>query len=181
MIKLNLGSGYKRIDGYLNIDSDPLCNPDHLLNLETDRLPFDDNSVDEVLCHHILEHIGDGFFHLLKELYRVCKDGAILDIAVPHPKHDVFLIDPTHKRPIYSDTIDMFSKKRNQRTINNNGTETTLGIINDIDIEVFAADYVLDDQYQKLFQTLPNEQCDMIARSYNNVIIEILIKAMIIK
>ena len=37
-MKINLGSGYKRIDGFLNIDDDPLVKPDYLLNVETDKL-----------------------------------------------------------------------------------------------------------------------------------------------
>ena len=39
-MKINLGSGYKRIDGFLNIDDDPLVEPDFLCNIENDRLPL---------------------------------------------------------------------------------------------------------------------------------------------
>lgn len=66
-MKLNLGSGSKRINGYLNIDSDPKCNPDYVLNLEIDKLPFENNSVDDMILHHILEHLGDGFSILYKK------------------------------------------------------------------------------------------------------------------
>lgn len=180
-MKINLGCGYNKIDGYVNIDCDPNCSPDRLIDLETQLLPFDDNSVDEVRCHHILEHIGDGFIHLVKELYRVCKDNAVIDIAVPHPRHDVFLIDPTHKRPIYPETINMFSKKRNRNTIEINGKETTLGLIHDVDFQVFDIQFDLDQYFKQIFQNIPNDQCDYIARSFNNVIVEILFKARVIK
>lgn len=45
-MKLNIGSGYKRIPGYLNVDHDPLVNPDFLQDLENLKLNIPDNSVD---------------------------------------------------------------------------------------------------------------------------------------
>lgn len=175
-MKLNLGSGHKRIDGYLNIDSDPNSNPDYVLNLETDKLPFDDNSVDAVICHHILEHLGDGFFHLIQELYRVCKHGTIIDVHVPHPQHDTFLIDPTHKRPIYPHTLDMFSKTRNKRDMDAGGCETPIGFIFDVDMYVLDHRPVLDEYWMPRFQSMSEEQCEYTARTFNNVVIEYHIK-----
>ena len=32
-MKINIGSGFKRYNGFLNIDDDPLVNPDYLLNI----------------------------------------------------------------------------------------------------------------------------------------------------
>lgn len=180
-MKLNLGSGTKRYPGYLNIDSDAGSLPDYLLNLETDTLPIVDNSVDEVLAHHILEHLGDGFFHCLRELYRVCKHGAIIDVKVPHPRHDTFLIDPTHKRPIYPHTLDMFSKTRNKRDMDAGGCETPLGFINNIDMVVIGHTFILDEYWKEQFQSYTEEQCEHAARSFNNVILEIGIKLMVNK
>jgi hypothetical protein len=181
MYKLNIGSGYKRYDGFLNIDSFAGCEPDYLCDIEKDKLPFEDNTVDEIYCHHILEHLGEGFFHAIQEMYRVCCDGAIIDIKVPHPRHDTFLIDPTHRRPIYPYTIDMFSHKRNIADKENGGSETPIGLIYGVNLEVLNYDYVLDSYYQQMFQTIPDEQCDYIARSQNNVILEIIMKVMVIK
>lgn len=171
-MKLNIGSGSKRYPGYLNIDSDANSHPDYCLNIERDRLPFEDDSVDEVLAHHILEHLGDGFFHCLQELYRVCKHGAVIDVRVPHPRHDVFLIDPTHKRPIYPHTLDMFSKSRNKRDMDAGGCETPLGFIYDIDFSVVKHTFILDGYWQEQFKNFTEEQCEHAARSFNNVIVE---------
>lgn len=180
-MKLNLGSGTKRYPGYINIDSDEGSAPDYALNLERDTLPFETSSVDEVLAHHILEHLGDGFFHCLRELYRVCKHGALIDVKVPHPRHDTFLIDPTHKRPIYPHTLDMFSKTRNKRDMNAGGCETPLGFIHNIDLIVVNHTFILDEYWQKQFQSYTEEQCEHAARSFNNVILEIGIKLMVNK
>lgn len=180
-LKINLGSGSKCYVGFLNVDIDPGSNPDYVVNLEKDPLPFEDNSVSEIKAHHVLEHLGEGFFHCLKEMYRVCKHGAILDVQVPHPRHDVFLIDPTHRRPIYPDTLGMFSKARNRADIAAGGCETPLGFIYDIDLEFVHLDYVLDSYFQKMFQAIPNEQAEHIVRTCNNVIIEIHMKLMVVK
>ena len=180
-MKLNIGSGSKRIPEYLNIDVDPGSNPDYCLNIERDQLPFEDDSIDEVLAHHILEHLGDGFFHCLQELYRVCKHGALIDVRVPHPRHDTFLIDPTHRRPIYPHTLDMFSKTKNKRDLDAGGAESPLGFIYDVDLIVINHNFVIDEYWQKQFQNFTEEQCEHAARSFNNVIVEISIKLMVNK
>jgi hypothetical protein len=181
MIKLNLGAGYKRIPGFYNVDSFAGCNPDYLCDIERETFPFDDSSVDEILAHHILEHIGEGFFHTMKEIYRVCAAGATINIRVPHPRHDTFLIDPTHRRPIYPDTIDMFSKERNRKHIERGSCETPIGLINDVDIRVTNWTYDVEPMYAKMFQTISNEQADFIVRSQNNVLLEIIIEAIVVK
>jgi predicted SAM-dependent methyltransferase len=180
-MKLNIGSGSKRYPEYLNIDNDAGSNPDFIVDLEKDIYPFDDNSVDSVIAHHILEHMGDGFFHCIKELYRICKHGTIIDVRVPHPHHDTFLIDPTHKRPIYPHTLDMFSKTRNKRDLDNNGAETPLGFIHDVDMSVIEHNFILDDYWQEQFQNFTEEQCEHAARSFKNVILEIGIKLLVNK
>lgn len=181
MIKLNLGSGYNHISGYLSIDSDSNCKPDYVLDIERENLPFEDNSVEQVLAHHILEHIGDGFFHLMRELYRVCVSGSIIDIVVPHPRHDAFLLDPTHKRPIYAETMNMFSKTMNQRDIDLGGHVTTVALQNNVNFEVITHEYKLDPYYSKMFSEISAEESEHIVRSYNNVIAEISIQLMVIK
>ena len=180
-MKINLGSGTKRYPGYTNIDNDAGSNPDYVINLEKDKFPFEDNSVDEVIAHHILEHLGDGFFHCIQELYRVCTHGTIIDIRVPHPHHDTFLIDPTHKRPIYPHTLDMFSKARNKKDMESGGCETPIGFIYNVDLMVVEHSYILDSYWMKKFQDFTEEECEHAARSYNNVILEIEIKLLVNK
>ena len=84
--------------------------PDVVVDLAKEVWPWPDNSVDEVIASHVLEHIGEGFFHFMQELYRVCAPGASVRIAVPHPRSDLYLNDPTHVRPITPTMMLMFSK-----------------------------------------------------------------------
>jgi predicted SAM-dependent methyltransferase len=153
-IKINLGSGLKRYEGFVNVDDDPLVEPDYLVNLDdvNIRLPFEDNSVEEIKAHHILEHIGSGFIPLMKELYRVCKHGAILDIEAPHHQHDVFYGDPTHQRPITVPAMNMFSKKINRDHIKTYGSSTGMGLKYDIDFEMVWYDFEYDHFYLPMIE-----------------------------
>lgn len=180
-MKLNIGSGSKRYPGYLNVDMDVGSNPDFIVDLEKDVYPFDDNSIDHILAHHVLEHMGEGFFHCIKELYRISKHGTIIDVRVPHPRHDTFLIDPTHRRPIYPHTLDMFSKTRNKRDLDAGGCETPIGFIYNVDLVVLEHKFTLDSYWQEQFQNFTEEQCEHAARSFNNVILEIEIKLLVNK
>lgn len=86
-------------------------------DLESFPWPFDDNSADEIVMRHSLEHMGasaDVFFSIMKELYRISAPGAKILIAVPHPRSDGFAGDPTHVRPINPAILSLFSKKNNR-------------------------------------------------------------------
>ena len=81
IIKLNLGCGDVILKDYINCD---LHNS--LANMKCDalKLSFDDNSVDEVLTSHLIEHFD--FFEgiaALKEWFRVLKPGGKLIIECP--------------------------------------------------------------------------------------------------
>jgi SAM-dependent methyltransferase len=180
-MKLNLGSGYKRYPGFVNIDADRHCQPDYLVNLESDPLPFETNSVEEIKAYHILEHIGPGFMPLMREIYRVCTHGALIDIHVPHHFHETFLSDPTHKRPITVEGMRLLSKKVNRLEIERNGTSSTLGIIYDIDFELVDFEFVVDAFYDPILPTLAQQERYRLMRESNNVILETRIKLMTIK
>lgn len=182
-MKLNIGSGYKRIPGYTNVDSDKNCNPDYVVNLDDVNLtlPFPDNSVEEVIAHHILEHIGDGYFRLLQELYRVCKSGATIDIIVPHPNHEVYLCDPTHKRPIMPEGLRLFSKKFNKHTIDIGGHSSTLGIMYDVDFEIITYDFKHDGFYDDIKPKLSQLELQRLFREALNTCIEIHIMLAVVK
>lgn len=84
-MKLNLGCGKIHKDGYVNIDNDPVCCPDALIDLGKDRLPYENDSVDEIVGNHFLEHLTrEESYHLFYEVFRVCKPDAVISICVPH-------------------------------------------------------------------------------------------------
>ena len=113
-MRLNLGCGFNKSTGYVNVDSSKLCAPDVLHNLEQTPWPWEDSSVDEIVMRHVLEHLGattDVYFSVLREMYRVCRPDARITIVVPHPRHDDFLHDATHVRAVTLEGLSMFSRK----------------------------------------------------------------------
>lgn len=180
-MKLNIGGGYKKYEGFLNADIDPLTSPDFLMNLETDRFPIEDSLVTEVKMYHILEHIGSGFFHLMKELYRICKDEAILDIQVPHHLSQIFYGDPSHVRFITVDNMRLFSKSYNNFHINQWGSSSGFGNKLDIDIEIIEYDFIVDDYWKPRFKQMTQEQIAEVSRNFNNVYSETHIKMIVNK
>lgn len=180
-MKINIGSGNTNIVNFIKIDYDRLTNPDYILDLEKDTLPFEDSTIETVLAHHIFEHLGDGYFHCLKELYRVCMNGALIDVRVPHHRHDSFLSDPTHRRPITLMGLKLFSKKYNLYCKESNYPSSQLGYFFNVDFEILDYRYIPDDRIKDKFQSFSVDQLDDYANEHNNIISEVHIKLIVIK
>lgn len=147
-MKLHLGCGHKILEGYVNVDL--YGNPDVIHDLEEFPYPWEDNSIDEILAEHVLEHIGQStkvYFGIIKELYRICKKDAIIRVEVPHPRWDAYLIDPTHIRAITPESFMLFDQEYNQECIDNNSATSTLGIYLDVNFKVQNIDYDVDPKY----------------------------------
>lgn len=173
-LRLNLGCGDKLLPGWLNVDSVPDCNPDMVCDLEQFPWPWADNSVEEILLSHVLEHLGedrDVYLGIIKELYRVCCHGARIQIMVPHPRHDHFLWDPTHVRPILVESLQMFDQALNRQWIANQWANTPLGVYLGVDFRIAKHAYVLDPLFQERFQKgeLDAQKLQELMRTHNNV------------
>jgi SAM-dependent methyltransferase len=180
-MKLNIGGGDVKLEGFVNLDYDKLSNPDYVVDLEKDRFPFEDNTVETVVAHHILEHLGEGYFHCLQEIYRVCKHGALIDIRVPHHRHDSFASDPTHRRPITIVGLQLFSKKFNKHCRDAGYASSRLGDFFNVDFEVLDYKYIPDDRCKVKFQAFTPEQLEDYANEHNNIISEVHVKLVVIK
>lgn len=84
-IKLNLGCGSNKIKGFINIDTEPDCKPDLVLDIINKSLPYKDDTVDEILFFHCIEHIRKPLHRrVLMEMNRVLKPDADLYISYPN-------------------------------------------------------------------------------------------------
>jgi SAM-dependent methyltransferase len=102
LVKLNLGCGDKILPGYVNVDvaeSRSGKRPDVLCDLH--RLtPFEDNSADEILSVHVVEHFWRWeVVEVLKEWVRVLKPGGLMIVECPNLKSacEAFLADPERR------------------------------------------------------------------------------------
>lgn len=108
-MKLNLGCGRSKKLGYVNVDFSKDVKPDKVWNLEKTPLPFKENSVDEILAYHVLEHVHN-FIPLMHEFRRICKKGARIRIKTPFYSTWGQFNDPTHVRFFSPFTFNYFKK-----------------------------------------------------------------------
>lgn len=180
-MKIDLGCGYKKSEGFVRVDIDPKTNPDFVVDFEVEPLPFEDSTIEEVRAYHILEHIGQGYFHLMQEIYRVCEPGAIVDIQVPHHFHEVFINDPTHQRPITVEGLRLFSQKFNRYDIERDGSCSALGLRYDVDFEIISQNFIPDSYYMDFIKNNDDKTINHHFRESVNCIIETHITLAVIK
>lgn len=67
------------------------------VDIGEDQWPFEDESVDEVICYHVLEHVPPNRIgHVFQELDRVLVSGGKIHIELPHTASYNAMTDPTH-------------------------------------------------------------------------------------
>lgn len=118
-MRLNLGCGDRRMDGYLNVDIVP---PADVVCDLAERWPWVDSSVELVLAYDVCEHIPatltekwgnpirvDGRIHFMNELWRVLAPGARAIIETPNAARGCgYWQDPTHCSPYCLSTFKYF-------------------------------------------------------------------------
>jgi len=166
-VKLNIGCGLGRLDGYVNVDISPAVDPDIVLDACT-PWPWDDGTISEVQAIHVLEHMANlnGF---MVEAYRCMADGAELRIVVPHPRHDCFLGDPTHVRPIIEGTLHLYDRALCQQWRDEGYSNTPLALMLGVDFRTVHALAVLEPDWEEIGRREP-ERLKFAMRHYNNVI-----------
>lgn len=119
-IKIDLGCGREKKEGFIGIDIDPKSDADIVGSAL--ELTFADNSVDEVYSRHLGEHFSpsqiDIFF---KEIYRVLKPGgkAFLKIDRDWSKKKLFSKDATHVYRYSAREIRHYLKKFRRAKVKN--------------------------------------------------------------
>lgn len=184
LVKLNLGCGRNKLAGFVNVDIHG--EPDVKCDLEVDRWPWADSAVAEVVLNHVLEHLGQSpavFIYVMQQLYRVCAPDALVKIAVPHPRHDHFIGDPTHVRAITPEVLSLFSKKNCEHWAKTGAANSPLAIYHDVDFEIVEKRITLEARYHEALRegTLTALEIDQALRERNNVATEIRMVLKVIK
>jgi SAM-dependent methyltransferase len=111
-VKLHLGCGKTILPDWTNLDLTPGDGVDIIANLDqcaTIPLPFDDNTVDEFLAMHLIEHLHHPL-DFMAELWRIAKPDALITLATPYGTSDDAWEDPTHTRPYFMGSWGYFGQ-----------------------------------------------------------------------
>jgi len=98
---LNIGSGNSTV-GDVRLDIYKLPNVTHVVDVDTNGIPFPDNTFDNILCDCVFEHIKDPQ-KFLKECTRVLKKGGKMRLITDNAG---YLIFHTMKRARHGDYVD---------------------------------------------------------------------------
>lgn len=104
---LNLGCGLKHREGAVNLDRTPLTAPDVVHDLDRRPWPFPDNRFQRVFAFDVIEHL-ENVVATMEELHRICRDGARIEITVPHFSSANAFTDPTHRHFFSRFSFDYF-------------------------------------------------------------------------
>ena len=183
-VKLHLGCGAKKLDGYINVDK--FGDPDQRVDLERFPWPWMTNIAEEVVLIHVLEHLGgdpETFRGIIQELYRVCAPGAKVLIVVPHPRHDNFLGDPTHVRPITAQLMTLFDRAQCEAWQAAGYSNTPLALYWGVDFRITRHTEVPAEPYRTLIteKVMTGEEFAVIARERNNAVEEIHLELEVVK
>jgi len=103
--KLNLGCGRKLMAAAVNLDISPAVGADVVHDLEQRPWPLPDNRFAEVFAYDVIEHCAD-FIAVMEEIHRICREGAVVRITVPHFSCANAYIDPTHRQRLSYQSFD---------------------------------------------------------------------------
>lgn len=179
-VRLNLGCGLNRKPDWINVDRAVAASADMIVDLELHFWPWPDNSVDEIMLHHVLEHLGqrnETFFAIIRELYRVARPGAEITIVVPHPRSDDFMNDPTHVRAITPAVLRLFDRSMNDEWAKAGRPNSPLGLYLGVDFRIKSLTFLPDEPWFTRFNSgeIDRDQLAEAERSFCNVIKEITI------
>ena len=82
-MKLNLGCGNSKLEGYINIDCDETVKPDQVINI-CSFLPWETDSIEKILFLHTIEHLEKRLYPtIFSELHRILQPDGLLILAYP--------------------------------------------------------------------------------------------------
>lgn len=105
---LNLGSGRRRRDDAVNLDLVAATHPDVVHDLNFRPWPVPEDHFTEVHAYDVIEHL-DNVVACMEEIHRVCRNGAVVHITLPHFSCSNAFTDPTHRHYFSIFSFDYFT------------------------------------------------------------------------
>ena len=182
MMKIELGCGHTKKDGYIGIDLVPEADVqqdmwEYLKSLQ-------DNCVDAIRAFHSLEHLTrDEFLKVMYEILRVCKNGSFIEIGVPYNTQSVNIANPYHKTYFNEHTFRFFCRESDDRynviKKSNLIRDYSFGLWNSAN-EGILPGYIrirkIEFVYLPEFMNKSEEEKDYARLHFNNVVLEMNIE-----
>ena len=164
MKKLNFGCGTIIKKGWTNVDFQKAKGIDKSFDFTKYPYPFKENTFDEVLIDNVLEHLSEPK-KVMKEIWRICKKDAIVEIIVPYYNSYYAYADPTH--------INFFNEICMRQT---------LGDVKYLHSNKKIFEIVeLKSVPQRFLKWIPKKILNILKRFLGNVIVELRVKARVLK
>lgn len=163
--KLNFGCGRVIKEGWTNVDLQKAKGIDKSFDFTKFPYPLKTNTFDYVLIDNVLEHLPNPQ-KVMKEIWRICKKDAVVEIIVPYYNSYYAYADPTH--------VNFFSDLSMKQTL---GQIAYTHERNEKMYQIVELRLVP----QRFFKFLPFKILDVLRRFFGNVIVEIRVKARVVK
>lgn len=121
-IKLNLGCGSDIKKDYINVDILKKQGINLMFDLDKFYYPIKAHSCYEIYMDNVLEHVDD-VVKCLNELWRICKNNAVIIIKVPYYNSYGAFNDITHKHYFNANSFQPFYTKTHRSDYQNNNFE----------------------------------------------------------
>jgi len=110
-MKINLGCGNLKLEGYINIDISERCQPDICMDIRKGLIGIKDGETDEINAGCILEQMSPSeFLFVVNECYRVLREGGTLRGYVPSTDARVLHLDPMDRMFFQEDSFKYLCK-----------------------------------------------------------------------
>ena len=119
--RIDLGCGQRKREDHFGVDVMDVEGVDLVWDLADMPWPFEDDSVEEIVASHLVEHLtpvggpNDGLIAFMNEAYRICAPGAKVEIIHPYLMSKRAFQDPMHVRFIPENTWTYFNAEWRER------------------------------------------------------------------
>src|SRR5215470_9382349 len=98
---LDIGCGENKTPGAVGMDVNPNTAADVIHDLDDLPYPFANDSFDEVVARHVIEHVREPMAVMI-ELHRIVSAGGVVRVLAPHWTNPDFATDLTHRNHLNS-------------------------------------------------------------------------------
>jgi predicted SAM-dependent methyltransferase len=172
--RLNLGCGFKKFEGFTNVDMNPIFKPEVVCDLNKFPWPFEDGEFDHIVAKDILEHLGEKPGDLLKviqELYRISHHSALWEIQSPHWRSDNAINDPDHKNYITAGMFEGYNQFTLMDKLRDGQSDSVHAFMSGIDIELVDLKFEFNKFWEDKINSkkITEEELNHALNHYSNV------------